>query len=78
MGATKNAAFAMLTAISEEMKNTGKKIGFKAAGGISTPIQALDYFRIAEYFLGNENIDNKCFRIGASRLTKTLYEQLTR
>lgn len=78
VGATKNAAFAMLTAISEEMKNTGKKIGFKAAGGISTPIQALDYFRIAEYFLGNENIDNKCFRIGASRLTKTLYEQLTR
>ena len=62
----------------EEMKNTGKKIGFKAAGGISTPIQALDYFRIAEYFLGNENIDNKCFRIGTSRLTKTLYEQLTR
>ena len=78
VGATKEAAFAMLTAIDEEMKSSGKKIGFKAAGGISTPMQALEYFRIAEYFLGTDNIDNKCFRIGASRLTKTLYEQLTR
>ena len=78
VGATKNAAFVMLTAIKEEMEYSGKKVGFKAAGGISTPMQALEYFRIAEYFLGDDNLDNKYFRIGASRLTKALYEQLTR
>ena len=38
VGATKEAAFAMLTAIDEEMKSSGKNIGFKAAGGISTPL----------------------------------------
>lgn len=76
VGATEKAAYIMLKAIQEEAKTAGRIAGFKAAGGISIPQQALNYYKIAEYFLGN-NIDNNLFRIGASRLTKSLYEQLT-
>ena len=77
VGATEKAAYIMLKAIQEEKESTGRIIGFKAAGGIATAQQALNYYKIAEYFLGN-NIDNNVFRIGASRLTNALYEQLTR
>lgn len=77
VGATEKAAYVMLKAIQEEAENSGRIAGFKAAGGISSVEQALNYYKIAEYFLGN-NIDNNVFRIGASRLTKSLYEQLTR
>ena len=76
MGATEKAAYIILKAIQEEVENTGRIAGFKAAGGISTALQALNYYKITEYFIGN-NIDNNRFRIGASRLTKSLYEQLT-
>lgn len=76
VGATEKAAYIMLKAIQEEAESTGRVAGFKAAGGISTARQALNYYKITEYFLGN-NIDNNLFRIGASRLTKLLYEQLT-
>lgn len=76
VGATEKAAYIMLKAIQEETKSTGRIIGFKAAGGISNAEQALNYYKIVEYFLG-DNIDNNVFRIGASKLTKTLYEQLT-
>ena len=76
VGATEKAAYIILKAIQEEAENTGRIAGFKAAGGISTALQALNYYKITEYFIGN-NIDNNRFRIGASRLTKSLYEQLT-
>lgn len=76
VGATEKAAYIILKAIQEEVENTGRIAGFKAAGGISTALQALNYYKITEYFIGN-NIDNNRFRIGASRLTKSLYEQLT-
>lgn len=77
VGATIEAARTMLKAISDFYKNSKKLIGFKAAGGISTPEEALLYFDEAVKVYGLENITNQKFRIGASRLTQKLYGFLT-
>ena len=77
VGATLEAAEVMLNCIAESVKINKKKIGFKAAGGISTPEEALAYAEMAKKILGEEYINNQTFRIGASRLTERLYSILT-
>lgn len=72
--ATPQAAFMMLTAIRDYHQSTGKKVGFKAAGGVSTPEQAMVYLRLVEHILGSEWLSPKLFRIGASRLADGLAE----
>jgi len=74
--ATPEAAFVMLTAIKDYHESTGKYIGFKPAGGVSTPEQALVYVRLVESILGPEWLNNRLFRIGASRLADNLAEAL--
>lgn len=74
--ATPEAAFVMLQAIRNFHESTGKYIGFKPAGGVSTPEQALVYVRLVESILGPEWLSNKLFRIGASRLADKLVEAL--
>ena len=77
VNATLEAAEIMVNSISEFYKKTGKIIGFKAAGGISTPEQALEYFRLAKKIMGPDYVKNQTFRIGASRLTTRLFSILT-
>jgi deoxyribose-phosphate aldolase len=52
----------------------GRVIGVKAAGGIRTAAQALDYLALADEFLGTAGPDQ--FRIGASSLLDDLLGQL--
>ncbi len=70
--ATFEAAYVMLKAIKLYHEQTGKKIGFKPAGGISTPEDALVYYQLVKDILGDEWLNNKLFRIGASRLANNL------
>ena len=70
--ATTEAVYVMTKAISAFYKATGKKIGIKPAGGISTPEDALAYFAIVKENLGDEWLNSKLFRIGASRLANNL------
>jgi deoxyribose-phosphate aldolase len=70
--ATPEAAYVMLTAIKDYHESTGKFIGFKPAGGVSTPEQALIYLRLVEHILGPEWLSPQLFRIGASRLADGL------
>jgi len=70
--ATIEAAYAMCTAIKDFHVQTGKKIGFKPAGGISQPEDALAYFAIVKEVLGDEWLTPSLFRIGASRLANRL------
>ncbi len=74
--ATPEAAFVMLNAIKDYYKISGKKIGFKPAGGISTAEDAAIYYRLTEKILGEEWLNNKLFRIGASRLANRLIEKV--
>ncbi len=72
VGATPEAAEAMLNAIANHKKKTGRTIGFKAAGGIRTPDEALRYARLAQQIMGNGYLHPATFRIGASSLTEAL------
>lgn len=77
VGATPEAAKVMLEAIADYVKICKKTIGFKAAGGISTPEDALLYADLAKKLMGDNYINSQTFRIGASRLTGKLYSLLT-
>lgn len=77
IGATLEAAEVMLNVINENVKKSKKTVGFKAAGGISTPEEALAYAEMAKKIMGDNFVKNQTFRIGASRLTDRLFAILT-
>ncbi|MGQ8335642.1 deoxyribose-phosphate aldolase [Sunxiuqinia sp. A32] len=74
--ATPEAAIVMCMAIKDYWIKTGKQIGFKPAGGISTTDDALLYLMIVEDILGNDWMNPELFRIGASRLANSLLSDL--
>ena len=75
--ATPEAAFVMCLAIKQHFEETGKKIGFKPAGGIVTPEDAILYLTIVQEILGDGWVNPELFRIGASRLANNLLEKIT-
>ncbi|MBN2664728.1 MAG: deoxyribose-phosphate aldolase [Bacteroidales bacterium] len=76
IGATFEAAYVMCSAIKDYYEDTNEKIGFKPAGGISTPEDALIYLAIVKNVLGDEWLNNKLFRFGASRLANKLLSEV--
>ena len=75
--ATPEAAFVMCSAIREFYQRTGRKIGFKAAGGIVESADALYYLAIVREILGEEWMNPRLIRIGASRLANNLLTAIT-
>ncbi|MDE6050584.1 MAG: deoxyribose-phosphate aldolase, partial [Paramuribaculum sp.] len=71
-GASLEAAYVMCQCIKEYHKQTGRKVGFKPAGGVRTADEALAYYTIVRHVLGEEWLDNEYFRIGASGLANNL------
>jgi deoxyribose-phosphate aldolase len=74
--ATPFAARIMCQCIAEYYEQTGKKIGFKPAGGIVTSAEALEYYTIVEEILGPDWLQPSLFRIGASRLANNLLKDI--
>ncbi|PRZ01903.1 deoxyribose-phosphate aldolase [Marinilabilia salmonicolor] len=74
--ATPEAVWVMVHAIKAFQKATGKTIGLKPAGGISTTDDALVYLKIVNDVLGEEWLTSERFRIGASRLANNLLADL--
>lgn len=74
--ATFDAAYVMLSAIKKFNEENKVKIGFKPAGGISTAEDALIYYCLVKNILGEEWLNNKLFRIGASRLANNLISDI--
>lgn len=74
--ATLEAAYVMCQAIKEYYDKTGTMIGFKPAGGISTTADAVKYYCVVAAVLGEEWLNNKYFRIGASRLANNLLSDI--
>ena len=74
--ATPEAAFVMLTVISDHYNKTGKRIGFKPAGGIRTSDEALQYISMVKNILGDDWLKPELFRIGASSLLNNLIGDL--
>ncbi len=72
VAATPEAAFVMCHAIKDYYEKTGRKVGFKAAGGVRTPEDAALYYTIVEEVLGKEWLTTELFRIGASSAANNL------
>ena len=66
VSATPEAAVVMCKAIKEYHDKTGRKVGFKAAGGVRTAEDAALYYTIVKDILGEEWLTTDLFRIGAS------------
>ena len=71
-----NNSLVMLRMIREFYEYTGKKIGFKPAGGISSAKDVLSYLILIFEELGNEWVNPNLFRIGASSLLIDIERQL--
>ncbi len=74
--ATPEAAYVMCQAIKEYYQQTGRKVGFKPAGGINTVQDAIAYYTIVKEVLGEEWLDNHLFRLGTSRLANLLLSEI--
>ena len=76
-GASLDACYVMCQCIREYYEKTGRAVGFKAAGGISTTEEVLKYYTIVKTVLGEKWADsNELFRIGASRLANALLSDI--
>ena len=72
VNATPAAAYVMCECIAKYYEATGKKIGFKPAGGISSAADALCYYSIVSTILGKEWLNKELFRFGVSRVANSI------
>lgn len=70
--ATPVAAYVMCECIARYHAMTGRKVGFKPAGGISSSADALCYYSIVSSVLGKEWLDKSLFRFGVSRVANSI------
>ncbi len=77
VSATPEAAYIMCRAIRHFYDETGIKVGFKAAGGITTPADAMTYLNIVKNVIGEAWLSNSLFRIGASRLANNILADIS-
>ena len=75
-GATPEAAYVMCQCIKEYYAQTGRRVGFKPAGGLNTSMDAIIYYTIVKEVLGEEWLNHKLFRLGTSRLADVLISEL--
>lgn len=75
-GASLEAAYTMCRCIKEYYEQTGRKVGFKAAGGVRTTQDALYYYAIVKEVLGDEWLNTELFRLGASSLANAVLSSL--
>ncbi|MCR5003068.1 MAG: deoxyribose-phosphate aldolase [Bacteroidales bacterium] len=76
VNATPTAAYVMCDCIKSFYNKTGKMVGFKAAGGISTTLDAVGYYSIVSSILGEKWLNNQYFRLGVSRLANALMSSI--
>lgn len=72
VNATPAAAYVMCECIARYHAMTGKKVGFKPAGGISSAADALCYYSIVASVLGKEWLNKDLFRFGVSRVANSI------
>src|SRR5947207_1369336 len=76
--ATLPVTLVMLEAIRDFYHATGRKIGMKPAGGISTAKISLQYLVVLNEVLGEDWMNNHWFRFGASSLANDVLMQLVK
>jgi len=76
VNATLPVGLVMCRAIREYQERTGHLVGFKAAGGLRSAREALDWMALMKDELGNLWLRPNLFRIGASTLISDIERQL--
>lgn len=76
VAATPLAAIIMIDTIKEYYEVTGKMVGFKPAGGMKTPEDAMTYYYLVKGILGEPWLNKDLFRVGTSRLAGQIVERL--
>ena len=76
VNATPMSAYIMCECIKKFYEKTGRKVGFKAAGGVSSTMDAIVYYSIVSYILGKEWLVKALFRLGVSRLANSLMSSI--
>ncbi len=76
--ATPPVTLIMLEAVRDFRESSGRQVGVKAAGGISTAKDAIKYLVMVNETLGDDWLDPDWFRFGASRLLNDLLMQRTK
>ena len=76
VAATPLAAIIMIDTIKEYYEATGKKVGFKPAGGMKVADDALTYYYLVKGILGESWLNKDLFRVGTSRLAGQIIEML--
>jgi deoxyribose-phosphate aldolase len=74
--ATLPVALCMLEAVRDAHEETGRRVGFKAAGGIRQAKQAIQHLVVVHETLGPEWLTPELYRIGASSLLNDILMQL--
>ena len=72
VNATPMAAYVMCECIAQYHAATGKMIGFKPAGGMTTAQDTLCYYSIVSSLLGKEWLNKKLLRFGVSRVANSI------
>jgi len=76
VNATQPVGFVMTRAIREYAQETGMAVGFKAAGGIRTAKQSIEWLALMKEELGDSWMKAELFRFGASGLLNDIERQL--
>lgn len=76
VNATPVAAYVMCECIKAFYAKTGRKVGFKAAGGVSSAMDAVCYYSIVSTILGEQWLNKDLFRFGVSRLANKLMSEI--
>ncbi|MEH6569843.1 MAG: deoxyribose-phosphate aldolase [Halioglobus sp.] len=76
VNATLPVSLVMVRMIRQYYEQTGQKVGFKPAGGVSTAKAALSYLTLIKEELGDSWLDPYYFRFGASSLLGDIERQL--
>ena len=72
VNATPTSAFVMCECIARYYNATGRMVGFKPAGGISSAADALCYYSIVSGILGKQWLNKEWFRFGVSRVANSI------
>jgi deoxyribose-phosphate aldolase len=71
-----NATLEATRVMLEAIKESGRNVGFKAAGGVKDAQTADDYMQLAVSIMGDNWVDSTHFRFGASSLLGALLSEL--
>ncbi|MCQ2374798.1 MAG: deoxyribose-phosphate aldolase [Salinivirgaceae bacterium] len=74
--ATPEAVYVMCEAIKAFAAKGNRNVGIKPAGGMSVSADAMLYMAVVKNTLGNAWLNNKMFRLGASRMANNLLKDI--